>query len=211
MATRQEIRSEETRQAILTAASQLFASHGYDAVTMREIAKEAGCSHTTIYIYFKDKEALLSQLSMGPLRSLRDQLEAVLKDGALPPDQRLAQVSQTFIHFSLANRSMYGLFFMAEAERVDLPDSKREITALRNHLFGLLKRAVADCLTPGLSDEQILAYGRIYFFALHGIISTYNASVEPLEVLLERLGPTFDLTFTVLLAGFRETAQKGAI
>jgi len=75
MSTKQEQRSEETKTSILSAAGTLFASRGYDAVTMREIAKAAGCSHTTIYIYFKDKEALLLQLSMPPLKTLMLQMD----------------------------------------------------------------------------------------------------------------------------------------
>ncbi len=65
---KKELRSEETKRMILKAAGKLFSEKGYDAVTMREIAKEAGCSHTTIYLYFKDKETLLHQLSMPTLQ-----------------------------------------------------------------------------------------------------------------------------------------------
>lgn len=71
MSSKQEQRSEETKRSILAAAGLLFASRGYDSVTMREIAKEAGCSHTTIYIYFKDKEALLQQLSLPRFKTWR--------------------------------------------------------------------------------------------------------------------------------------------
>jgi AcrR family transcriptional regulator len=87
VASKQELRSEETKRSILAAAGNLFAVRGYDAVTMREIAKEAGCSHTTIYIYFKDKEALLHQLSMPPLLSLMERMETLLDQKALPDEQ----------------------------------------------------------------------------------------------------------------------------
>ncbi|MGZ4164968.1 MAG: TetR/AcrR family transcriptional regulator, partial [Tumebacillaceae bacterium] len=53
MPSKKELKSEETKRAIVSAAGQLFADRGYEAVTMREIAKAAGCSHTTIYIYYK--------------------------------------------------------------------------------------------------------------------------------------------------------------
>ena len=68
MGSKKELRSEETKRMILKAAGKLFSEKGYDAVTMREIAKEAGCSHTTIYLYFNDKETLLHQLSMPTLK-----------------------------------------------------------------------------------------------------------------------------------------------
>ena len=42
-----------TRDRILEAASSLFAEKSFQEVGIREIAKRAGCSHTTIYLYFK--------------------------------------------------------------------------------------------------------------------------------------------------------------
>jgi AcrR family transcriptional regulator len=77
--SKQMKRSEETKNSIITAAQKLFAEQGYDTVTMREIAKEAGCSHTTIYIYFKDKVALLNQLAMPSLLELKLLMEEAVK------------------------------------------------------------------------------------------------------------------------------------
>jgi AcrR family transcriptional regulator len=209
MPGRQEGRSEETRQAILTAAGQLFATRGFNAVTMREIAREAGCSHTTIYIYFTDKEALLHQLSVGPLQSLQKEMEAVLADAARSPDDRLLQLSRTFIRFCLQHRTMYKLFFMTRATRVDEADPATEVNRVRNHMFGLLRQGIAGGLPPSVSDDRVLAYARICFFTLHGIIGTYTDSEEPFDELMARLAPTFDLTMAVLLAGFKQTVDWG--
>lgn len=110
MTNKQEQRSEETKRSILTAAGRLFAERGYDAVTMREIAKAAGCSHTTIYIYFKDKEALLHHLAMEPLQALFAEMEAGVQNHLLSADERLLAVSTSFVRFCLLNRSMYPLF-----------------------------------------------------------------------------------------------------
>lgn len=205
--SRQELRSEETKQAILTAAGQLFAERGFDAVTMREIAKAAGCSHTTIYIYFKDKEALLHQLSMGPLQSLRQQMESVLLNKALTPDDKLKSVSRVFIQFCLLNRNMYAIFFMTKASRVDVDEPELEVQRLRNQLFGLLRQAVQECLQLEEGDDRLLAYARIYFFTLHGIVSTYTNSAETLDVLMTRLAPTFELAVEVMLTGFKQTVK----
>lgn len=210
MPSRQEIRSEETKQAILTAAGQLFAERGFDAVTMREIAKAAGCSHTTIYIYFKDKEALLHQLSMGPLQSLREQMESVLLNKSLPPDDRLKLASRIFLHFGLSNRTMYTVFFMARATRVDVAEPVLEVQKLRNQLFELIRQAIQDYLQLGQAGDLSLAYARICFFTLHGIVGTYTSSDEPRDALMERLTSTFDLALEVMLAGFRQTVNKGA-
>lgn len=207
---RREVRSEETKQAILTAARELFSRRGFDGVTMREIAKAAGCSHTAIYIYFRDKEALLHHLAMGPLRSLRQQMKSILTNAAFSPDERLKSVSSLFIRFGLSNRNMYAIFFMARASRVDEEEPALEVQKLRNELFGLLRQAVQESLQLGPENDLLLAYARIWFFTLHGVISTYAGSDEPLDMLMARLGPTFALAVEAMLAGFKQTVRMGA-
>ena len=77
MVQKQLPRSERTKQDIVNAARKLFSKRGFEVVTMREIAQEAGCSHTTIYIYFENKLALLHYLSMRPLQGLKQQMEEI--------------------------------------------------------------------------------------------------------------------------------------
>lgn len=200
-------RSEETKQNILHAAGQLFSERGFDAVTMREIAKAAGCSHTTIYLYFKDKEALLNQLAMGPLEELQQQMESAWHDDTLPADERLKSLTRRFIRFCLLHRNMYNILFMTKASRVDEAEPHLAVQQMRNQLFGLLRQAIQECLHDA-DGEQALAYARIYFYALHGIVGTYMSSAESFEQLTERLSPTFDLAVDVMLAGFRGVGYK---
>jgi AcrR family transcriptional regulator len=204
------MRSEETKRRILEMAANLFAEHGFEKVTMREIAKAAGCSHTTIYIYYKDKEALLHQLSMPPMQDLRDLFTTILQDQAMTPVARVKFITRTFLDFCFANRNLYTVFFMTRASRVDEEDpGALDIQKLRLELFGQLRQGIRDCLPPGQSEELVLAYTRVYFFTLHGIMGTYQTSEEPLDALFARLAPTFDLAVDVLLAGFQQIVVKG--
>ena len=52
-----------TRQRILEAAGQLFASNGFDAATTRDIADAAGVASGTVFNYFATKEAILASLA----------------------------------------------------------------------------------------------------------------------------------------------------
>ncbi|MBP1904539.1 AcrR family transcriptional regulator [Paenibacillus turicensis] len=200
MASKQEIRSAETKKNILQAAGRLFSTKGYDAVTMREIAKEAGCSHTTIYIYFKDKEVLLHQLSMPPLLSLMARMDQLLATEPYPEAQ-LKTMSLLMIEFCLTHRNMYSLFFNVKSIRVDHPSPEMELNQLRNNLFSKLRNVIAAYLNNDPLSERSLMYSRIYFFTLNGIISTYASSEETVDQLMERLRPTFEHTFEVLLKG----------
>jgi AcrR family transcriptional regulator len=57
-----EEKSERSRRAVLDAALQLFASQGYRATTMREIADAAGVSTGNVYHHFPDKERIFREL-----------------------------------------------------------------------------------------------------------------------------------------------------
>lgn len=204
MKTKQEIRAEQTKEDILTAAGKLFAKKGYDSVSMREIAKEAGCSHTTIYIYFENKTDLLHRLSMPPLQELKNQMESILHEDGPSSERMLKGISRVFIQFCLGHRNMYTIFFNTNATRVDEENPKLELNQLRISLFNLLKQALQNCLPVDLNDDQLLAFSRIYFFTIHGIAATYHDSKEPVNILMERLGTTFDDAIEVLLLGFQQ-------
>lgn len=208
MSSKQKLRSEETKQTILLAAGKLFAERGFENVAMREIAKEAGCSHTTIYLYFKDKVGLLHELSAPPLLELKQQMENILWREDLPPERKLTAVSQAFIRFCLLNRNMYTIFFVTKATRVDqAPDLA--INKLRIELFNLLQDALRECLHLQPHDERLLTYSRIYFFTLHGIVGTYVSSEETSQALLKRLETTFDDAIDVLLFGMKQKVEMG--
>lgn len=210
MGNRQKLRSEETKQDILAAAESLFGKHGFDAVSMREIAKKAGCSHTTIYLYFGNKETLLHQLSMPPLQELKQQMEETLKQENLTPEEKLKEISRQFIHFCLSNRTMYTIFFYTKSTRVDEKNPKWEVNQTRIELFGLLKQGLRNCLHLEENHPSLLAFSRIYFFTLHGIVGTYHNSSESAEALITRLETTFDEAVEVLLLGFKHKIEQGA-
>src|SRR6476660_8560221 len=49
------------RAAILDAAKRMFVSHGFERVSMDQIAAEAGVSKLTVYSHFGDKESLFGE------------------------------------------------------------------------------------------------------------------------------------------------------
>jgi AcrR family transcriptional regulator len=52
-------RAAETREALLTAAEELFISKGWTATGMRDVAAAAGVATETLYAHFSSKRALL--------------------------------------------------------------------------------------------------------------------------------------------------------
>ena len=64
-------------QALIAAATRLFATKGYDATTTREIAAEAGCAEGLIHRYFQGKEGLLFAIIRS--RTSGDTLDNITK------------------------------------------------------------------------------------------------------------------------------------
>lgn len=52
-------RAEETRAALIAAATELFATRGWSATGMREVAAAAGVATETLYAHFSSKQGLL--------------------------------------------------------------------------------------------------------------------------------------------------------
>src|ERR1700688_4927547 len=55
-------RAAERRTAIIDAALDEFIARGYAATRLDDVAKRAGVAKGTIYLHFKDKEALFQEL-----------------------------------------------------------------------------------------------------------------------------------------------------
>ena len=73
--TRRERERTATRQKILNAARRMFVQHGYQATTMRAIADRIGYTPTAIYHYFRDKNALVAELSATDYRAFGQALQ----------------------------------------------------------------------------------------------------------------------------------------
>jgi AcrR family transcriptional regulator len=56
-------KGEQTRLALLRAASKLFAEHGYHRTSVPDIVREAGVGHGTFYEYFGSRRAILLELT----------------------------------------------------------------------------------------------------------------------------------------------------
>jgi AcrR family transcriptional regulator len=76
--SRREQKKELTRQALLCAASQLFADKGYDETTIDDIVNQADVAKVTFYYYFKSKEELVLAIKTSITDQTVDVAEALL-------------------------------------------------------------------------------------------------------------------------------------
>jgi AcrR family transcriptional regulator len=84
--------AEGTREAILNAAEEVFAEHGFDGARIDAIAEKAGYNKSLIFQYFDDKLGLYAAVvrrADDQTRVLQDQAMTALQDESvkLSPDQ----------------------------------------------------------------------------------------------------------------------------
>jgi AcrR family transcriptional regulator len=74
-------KSGDTRARILVAATEEFGERGYEAASMRAIARRAGVDPALVHHYFADKQSLVAEVVEVPLRP--DRLVGAALDGPI--------------------------------------------------------------------------------------------------------------------------------
>jgi AcrR family transcriptional regulator len=95
-------KSEDKRNAILDAATRLFAERGLTAAPTSEISKEAGVAEGTLFTYFKTKDDLINALYREIKLELAD---AMMSDFPRKKNVRirLRHVWDRYVHWGVAN------------------------------------------------------------------------------------------------------------
>ncbi|WP_327085234.1 TetR/AcrR family transcriptional regulator [Nonomuraea sp. NBC_01738] len=77
----------QTRDRILQAVSRLSRAHGIDAISMTDVAAEAGITRTVLYNYYPDKAALLLAFTERVTQYFIESYERELPEDASPADR----------------------------------------------------------------------------------------------------------------------------
>ncbi|MNR95571.1 HTH-type transcriptional repressor KstR2 [compost metagenome] len=187
----------DNRQRLLKVALKLFASRGYDAAGVQEIAAEAGVTKPTLYHYFGSKAGLLDTLIR---ESTRDFLTAFDEAAHYAGDLTLSlsRVLDVTLEFAKRRPDVYRLLMMLlflpiehEARRIAAPVFYRQIQALeamflaasRDHgnmrgrharyattFHGHLNSSVVLVMNGTLTDDDRLRHDVVHQFS-HGIYS----------------------------------------
>ncbi|MDQ3818463.1 MAG: TetR family transcriptional regulator [Acidobacteriota bacterium] len=99
----------DKREAILRAATRVFARNGYFNSKVADIARVAGVADGTVYLYFRSKEEILHSIfdrSMeGAIREGREQLETISD-----PREKLRRIANLHLERLGADRDLAVVF-----------------------------------------------------------------------------------------------------
>lgn len=96
---------KDKQELILQATLEMLSSNGFHGFSMKQLASRAGVATGTIYLYFKDREALIAELHSRIIEAFAEAAFAD-HDGALSLKQRYQRICANIWHFCINNRAI---------------------------------------------------------------------------------------------------------
>ncbi|MFF7191569.1 TetR/AcrR family transcriptional regulator [Streptomyces sp. NPDC008222] len=212
-----ENKKQQTRTAIADAATALFLEHGFDQVTVAEVARRAGVSTNTVFNYFATKEDLFFDRQA----EVEGHLAAVVRDRA-PGSCPVEAVRDDLLAALRRNESMLGLhpgalrFWQVVHDSPALRAREREIS---EHAEGALTAALAEH-PPGNAGTPRTADPAMPALMAGAVAGTHRAAVrelrrrimsgEPPEHARDAVASTALQAFDLLCSGLHATSAAPA-
>jgi len=168
---------EGFRERLIDAAEHLFATHGLDAVTMRQLAGVLGVSPMTPYRYFKDKDDILAAVRARAFNRHADALERAFDETPGDVGTRANAVGDAYVRFAFDNPEAYKLMFdINQPSERDYP----ELVAAEDRSRATMTRHLRELIAAGLWQGDAGLAGHMFWAALHGpIMLAFSGKLEP--------------------------------
>jgi len=168
-----ESRRGERRPVFLDVARRLFFKKGYHGTTMEEVARAAGFSKRTVYIYFQNKDELFLSVGEQGLNILREELSAV-DTTSLSVEESIRTILGIYLDFARRHPSFFRIIFQeATAQMIaNCPAGLRKrLEELERACLGVVvsvaEKALAEGLISGLDPWEVAAS---FWGAVTGIV-----------------------------------------
>jgi AcrR family transcriptional regulator len=152
-ATGRQTKGERTREAIMTAAADLFRERGFRETSLSDIGAAAGVSGPAIYRYFNSKGELLSVLIEEAAILWRGTVDQVLNEDA-PPQVALERLIDAAVVLQLRNGNLRDVF-VKEYRSLDA-DARRRVARIERVRMAEWVHLLCE-VQPALSDQEARA------------------------------------------------------
>lgn len=161
---------EDLKALILSSAKKLFVEKGIEQTTIRNIADAIDYSVGTVYVYFKDKNAIFHALHTGGFIQLGGEFKVLFY--VTNPMERLKAMGNVYINFALKNPDMYDLMFNMKAPMEFLNDANQEEWNEGKSTFNVLRNTVEQCMELGHFKGHLLEPTTFMIWSMvHGMCS----------------------------------------
>jgi AcrR family transcriptional regulator len=154
---------ETFRERLCDIAEEMFAAHGPDGVTMRQLAAELGVSSMTPYRYFKDKDAILAAVRKRAFTRFADAMEKAWAEA----DHKSGQPGAPYLDFALGNPAAYRMMFDTYQPTFnEYPDLKAAMERARATMMAGFRKLAA----MGVFTGDVELAGHLHWSAMHGAV-----------------------------------------
>lgn len=140
------------REAVIAGAVEAIARSGVAGLSLRDVARSAGVSHTAPAHHFGDKTGVLTAVAAQGFSLLADSLEKQAQAGG-----DLVDAGVAYVDFALAHPAHFEVMFSSELLRWDDPDLDFEGTRARDGL--------RSALAGGSAADEVASWSVVHGFA----------------------------------------------
>jgi len=150
------------RAVLLEQAEVMLREGGVDALSLRELARQAGVSHGAPRSHFIDRQALLDALAVQGFDRFADRIRAAL---ASPGDlaERCRLVGRAYVDFAVDDAALMELMFAAKTT-----DPAGPVQAAAARLFQLFDDAVAAATDDPADDGARIRFQLLFAATMQG-------------------------------------------
>ncbi len=136
---------EDAKKKIIAAALDVATEHGWDSVTLDAIARHVGVTKPALYSYFKNREALLREVTLEVAWSIRTGLETTLAhDDDIP--EIIRNLAELFFE---RQKTFASIFFLLPTRRPHYPAYRQEFIRIFDDCRILIRDCLARIKTKG--------------------------------------------------------------
>lgn len=187
---RRQREKEKRRTEILDAAERLFFSRNYEAVSMDEIAQEVELNKATLYLYFKNKEALYASIVLRGIEILKEKYSECMEKDVLGIE-KVTLMGQAYYQFSKEHPDYLRMIHFYGSERFS---KENPCTAEIGQGYGTCRQILRDAIQEGIDDGTIRSDIDPFLTSMYLMISFMNilSMEEKWKLVIEGEGFTFE-------------------
>jgi len=148
-----QYRSDNRRQELMVAAAHLFNQRGYDATSMRDIAREAGMLAGSMYYHFPSKDDLIIATYEEGKRLISGALIAAVED-VEDPWERLSLAAIAHMN-TLFGDNNFSILLCADISRTS-PSLRNRLVEIRDSYDALFMDLIENLPLPPETDRGLL-------------------------------------------------------
>lgn len=155
---------------LVETALELAEEQDVSNLTLREVARRAGVTHSAPYHHFPTKESLLAAVAEEGFRALHaEQVEAARNAGPRPID-RLQALGVAYVRFAVAHRGHFRVMYRTDKDGwADYPS----VLEVSQQSFVLLTTTVEETRKAGGLDVDLLEMSLAAWSVVHGLATLW--------------------------------------